>query len=292
MAAEDLGMTSLLEAQKKRIQELEAELEAKKEDEHKLQAENKRFRELRAPLRSWTVEKPQGAAAGQLIIFKMSTKPLATCPEGRIFSAEELAEIVQWRQRQHSVEPWHYFSQLLNRGIIQLKRWLKWWSGGSSSTQLNPQLPPGLGTHFISVQKMSNSSPGEWREVRGPVGPNLNDLDEDGIMLMDKSIHLEIHVQRGLTIAQIIKKTKWNRKYNEKQLKVLKQHLHWMNIHDQRLDFKAFQKLLSDTLTGDALEIEASGVEASEGRPLNYGGLGDRAFLKTRRNWQPTMSCC
>jgi hypothetical protein len=104
-------MTSLLEAQKKHIQELEAEQEAKNEDVHKLEAENKRFRELRAPLRSWTVETPQVAAAGQLI-FKMITKPLATCPEARIFSAEELAEIVQWRQRQHSIEPWHHISQL------------------------------------------------------------------------------------------------------------------------------------------------------------------------------------
>jgi hypothetical protein len=44
-AAEDLGMTSLLEAQKKRIQELEAELEAQTASVNKLQAENERFRE-------------------------------------------------------------------------------------------------------------------------------------------------------------------------------------------------------------------------------------------------------
>ena len=86
-------------------------------------------------------------------------------------------------------------------------------------------------------------------------------------MLMDKSIHLEIHAQRGLTIAQIISETKWNRKYNEKQLKVLEQHLHWMNIHDQRLDFKAFQKLLSDTLTVHALEIWAAVLKLRKGGP-------------------------
>ena len=44
-AAEDLWMTSLLEAQKKRIQELEAELAAQKASVKKLEAENKRFRE-------------------------------------------------------------------------------------------------------------------------------------------------------------------------------------------------------------------------------------------------------
>jgi hypothetical protein len=47
-----------------------------------------------------------------------------------------------------------------------------------------------------------------------------------------------------------------------------------MNIHDKRLNFKAFQKLSSDALTGDALEIGASGVEASEGSPLNARDLG------------------
>jgi hypothetical protein len=44
-AVEDLWMTSLLEAQKKRIQELEAQLEAHKANVKKLETENKRVRE-------------------------------------------------------------------------------------------------------------------------------------------------------------------------------------------------------------------------------------------------------
>jgi len=44
-SAEDLGMKSLLEVQKKRIQELEAELNAQRANVNKLQTDNKRFRE-------------------------------------------------------------------------------------------------------------------------------------------------------------------------------------------------------------------------------------------------------
>ena len=65
-----------------------------------------------------------------------------------------------------------------------------------------------------------------------------------------------------------------------------------MNIHDQRLDFKAFQKLSSDTLTVDALEIGASGVEASERsmimgswEHLPNGELGRSCILEDPEKW-------
>ena len=53
---------------------------------------------------------------------------------------------------------------------------------------------------------------GSHGEVRGPLGTHPNDLDEDGIMLMDKTLNLEIYAKRGHTMAQIIHKAKWNRK--------------------------------------------------------------------------------
>ncbi len=36
---------------------------------------------------------------------------------------------------------------------------------------------------------------GSHGEVRGPLGTHPNDLDEDGIMLMDKTLNLEIYAQ-------------------------------------------------------------------------------------------------
>jgi multidrug resistance efflux pump len=84
-AAEDLGMTSLLQAQENRIKELEAELEASQASVNKLQAENKRFVE-REQEELWELVSPRAETARQ---EPAGCEPAASLQAARLEAAAE-----------------------------------------------------------------------------------------------------------------------------------------------------------------------------------------------------------